>query len=63
MILNGRFQIFFRRRQNQANFPTPDDPLINVIVTADPGTGAAMYIAGDVDNTTPFMGIEPVDGW
>lgn len=63
MITNGRFQILLRRRQNQANYPLPEDPLINVIVVGDPLTGEAKYIPGDVDNTTPFMDIIPVDGW
>jgi hypothetical protein len=63
MINNGRFQVFFRRRQNQANLPTPDDPLVNVIVVGDPSTGEAKYLPGDVDNITPFMLIEPVDTW
>jgi hypothetical protein len=63
MINNGRFQVLFRRRQNQANLPTPDDPLVNVIVVGDPSTGAARYVPGNVDNVTPFMEIEPVDGW
>jgi hypothetical protein len=63
MINNGRFQVLFRRRQNQANLPTPDDPLVNVIVVGDPSTGEARYTPGDVDNTTPFRDIVPVDGW
>ena len=63
MINNGHFQVFFRRRQNQANYPGPDDPLINVIVVGDPLTGEAKYLPGDVDNTTPYKNIVPVGGW
>lgn len=63
MINNGRFQILLRRRQNQTLYPPPTGPLTNVIVLCDPLSGDAQYVPGNVDNSTPFMDITPVDGW
>lgn len=59
---NGRFQIMLRRRQNRYTFPDATSE-VNVIVQCDPDTGFGQYIAGDVDNSTPFKNFVPVDGW
>lgn len=49
-MLNGRFQIFLRQRQNV--YSNPDTGLTyNVIVQCDPVTGFSKYIPGNVDNT------------
>jgi hypothetical protein len=55
-MLNGRFQILLRRRQNQFEGT-------NMNVQCNPDTGYAEYVPGNVDNTTPFQNIEPEDGW
>lgn len=59
---NGRFQILMKRRQNRYTFPDEQNES-NVVVQCDPNTGFAQYIKGDVDNSTPFENIVPVDGW
>lgn len=48
--MNGRFQIFLRRRQNQAQVPPVDGPVVNVVVQCNPLTGFAEYVPGNVDN-------------
>ncbi len=59
---NGRFEIYLRRRQNRYTFPdTPDE--VNVIVKCNPLTGFAEYVPDNVDNSTPYAGIIPVNGW
>lgn len=71
-IKGGRFQIWLRRRQLQANYPPPDGTFQNVIVQCDPLTGAAQYLPGAVDNSSDFaypnnsdddVRITPVNGW
>lgn len=48
--MNGRFQIFLRKRQNV--YSNPDTGLTyNVIVQCNPLTGWSEYVPGDVDNT------------
>lgn len=48
-MLNGRFQILLRRRQNV--YSNPDTGLTyNVIVQCNPTNGFAEYVPGDVDN-------------
>lgn len=49
--------------QIQAPYPTALDPVVNVVVHCAPLTGFAEYIPGNVDNTTPFEDIIPVDGY
>lgn len=49
-MLNGRFQIFLRKRQNV--YSNPDTGLTyNVIVQCNPVTGWSEYVPGTVDNT------------
>ncbi len=49
-MLNGRFQIFLRKRQNQ--YSNPDTgTTYNVLVQCNPLTGFAEYVPGNVDNT------------
>lgn len=48
--MNGRFQIFLRKRQNV--YSNPETGLTyNVIVQCNPSTGYSEYVPGDVDNT------------
>src|SRR5687768_3022565 len=54
--MNGRFQILLRRRQNQYEG-------VNVVVQCNPDTGYAEYTPGLVDNTSPFDGLDPDQGW
>lgn len=54
--MNGRFQIFLRRRQNQFEG-------VDMSVQCNPLTGYAEYTPGTVDNSTSFADITPVDGW
>ncbi len=56
MNLNGHFEIYLRRRQNQ--FEGND-----VIVQCNALTNFAEYVPGTVDNSLPFEDITPVDGW
>lgn len=69
-IKGGRFQIFLRRRQLQANYPPPNGTFQNVVVNCDPLTGAATYAPGNVDNTSNYSCdpdndfiITPVNTW
>lgn len=62
-MLNSRFQILLRRRQNQAELPAGGGVVVNAIIQCNPSTGFAEYVAGTVDNVTPFMGIVPSGGW
>lgn len=48
--MNGRFEIFLRKRQNIYSNPTTGTTY-NVIVQCNPTTGYSEYIPGDVDNT------------
>lgn len=48
--MNGRFQIFLRKRQNVYSNPS-SGLTYNVIVQCNPSTGWSEYIPGDVDNT------------
>lgn len=49
-MLNGRFQIWLRRRQNV--YSNPDTGITyNVIVQCNASTGFAEYVPGNVDNT------------
>jgi len=50
-MLNGRFQIWLRKRQNVYTNLAPPYTTYNVIVQCDPVTGFTQYIPGDVDNT------------
>lgn len=54
-MLNGRFQIFLRKRQNVYSNQDSTSPLFgttyNVIVQCDPLTGWSQYVPGNVDNT------------
>lgn len=54
--MNGRFQIYLRRRQNQ--FEGAD-----VVVQCNPLTGYAEYVPGTVDNTASSGTVTPVGGW
>ncbi len=54
--MNGRFQIYLRRRQNQYEGD-------NVTVQCNPTTGYAEYVPGTVDNSTIYAGITPIDSW
>ena len=60
--MNGRFQIFLRRRQNRYMFPNTTNE-VDVIVQCNPATGYSEYAPGTVDNVTIFNNITPVDGW
>lgn len=48
--MNGRFQIFLRRRQNKYSNPSTG-LTYNVIVQCNDLTGYSEYVPGDVDNT------------
>ncbi len=48
-MLNGRFQIYLRKRQNV--YSNPDTGVTyNVVVQCNPSTGFAEYVPGNVDN-------------
>lgn len=49
-MLNGRFQIFLRKRQNVYSNPSTG-LTYNVLVRCNPSTGWSEYVPGDVDNT------------
>jgi hypothetical protein len=49
--MNGRFLIYLRHRQNQAQIPAGVGPVVNVVVQCNPITGFAEYAPGNVDNT------------